>query len=69
MYSPEKVCKIVAVCCMLHNVAVRRHIPIPPQDEAQPQQPMEDEQADGGDGSGEDEAEDVRQDLIATYFS
>ncbi|KAJ1149196.1 hypothetical protein NDU88_002011 [Pleurodeles waltl] len=26
-YSPEKVCKIVVLCCMLHNLALRRHVP------------------------------------------
>ncbi|XP_069098324.1 putative nuclease HARBI1 [Pleurodeles waltl] len=27
-YSPQKVCQIVLACCMLHNVALRRNIPL-----------------------------------------
>ncbi|KAJ1192451.1 hypothetical protein NDU88_001758, partial [Pleurodeles waltl] len=26
-YSPEKICQIVVACNMLHNLALRRHVP------------------------------------------
>ena len=69
MYSPVKVCRIAAVCCMLHNVAVRKNIPVPEDNVGQAQPPVAAEEADDGDGSGDEDVDDVRQDLIGTYFS
>ncbi|KAJ1204244.1 hypothetical protein NDU88_008025 [Pleurodeles waltl] len=28
MYSPKKVCHIIVACCMLHNLALRRQVPL-----------------------------------------
>lgn len=44
LYAPEKVCKIILACCVLHNLAMMHGIPPPPgteplhirEDDAQP---------------------------------
>ncbi|KAJ1165222.1 hypothetical protein NDU88_005650 [Pleurodeles waltl] len=33
-YSPKKVCQTVVACCMLHNLALRRHVPFLQEEEA-----------------------------------
>ena len=69
MYSPPKVCKIIVACCMLHNLALQHNIPVigDDGDHGGP----EDEESDGPSdaGSGDDEAVDMRQELIAGYFT
>lgn len=30
LYHPRKVCKIIRTCVVLHNLAVRRGVPLPP---------------------------------------
>ncbi|KAJ1082769.1 hypothetical protein NDU88_002934 [Pleurodeles waltl] len=32
-YSPEKVCQVVVACCMLHNPALRMHVPFRQEEE------------------------------------
>lgn len=29
LYAPEKVCKIIMACCVLHNISIKRGLPIP----------------------------------------
>ncbi|CAL9690972.1 unnamed protein product [Knipowitschia caucasica] len=31
LYKPEKVCRIIMACCVLHNIAMKRGVPLPPQ--------------------------------------
>ncbi|KAJ1180441.1 hypothetical protein NDU88_005662 [Pleurodeles waltl] len=33
-HSPKKVCQIIVACCMLHNLALRRHVPFLQEEEA-----------------------------------
>ena len=67
-YTPEKVCKIVVACCIVHNIAIRHGIPLedmePPEDIA----PAEDiafppQQYDMAEGRR------LRQEIIGRYFS
>ncbi|KAK6319506.1 putative nuclease HARBI1 [Coregonus clupeaformis] len=30
LYEPEKVCRIIMACCVLHNIAMKRGVPLPP---------------------------------------
>nr|XP_033809117.1 putative nuclease HARBI1 [Geotrypetes seraphini] len=39
LYRPEKVAQIFVACCMLHNLAVRKHQPLPDLPQQQLQQP------------------------------
>ncbi|KAJ8353226.1 hypothetical protein SKAU_G00207930 [Synaphobranchus kaupii] len=32
-YSPERVCRIIMACAILHNICKRRNIPPPPEDD------------------------------------
>ena len=42
LYAPEKVCKIIMACCVLHNIAITHGIPVraeaapQPEEDAQP---------------------------------
>ncbi|XP_069482248.1 putative nuclease HARBI1 [Ambystoma mexicanum] len=70
IYGPEKVGKIVLVCAMLHNMCIRRNVPLPPDMD---QIPPEDEEEDGEDAAyrpeqNVPEGRAVRQSLIAQYF-
>lgn len=29
LYAPEKVCKIILACCVLHNIAMKQGLPLP----------------------------------------
>ncbi|TWW56343.1 putative nuclease HARBI1, partial [Takifugu flavidus] len=29
-YKPERVCRIIMACCVLHNIAMKRCVPLPP---------------------------------------
>ncbi|TWW78197.1 putative nuclease HARBI1 [Takifugu flavidus] len=31
LYKPEKVCRIIMACCVLHNITMKRGVPLPPQ--------------------------------------
>ncbi|XP_069077575.1 putative nuclease HARBI1 [Pleurodeles waltl] len=68
LYNPQKVCQIIVVCCMLHNLALRHHIPLLDAEEG-----VAVLLADEGDmGSDEEEnyedAADSRAELIRQYF-
>ncbi|KAJ1175851.1 hypothetical protein NDU88_001136 [Pleurodeles waltl] len=59
-YSPEKVCQIVVTCCMVHNLALRRHVPFL-QEEETGNAPMAAVDAeDSQDEEAEDEDDDNR---------
>ncbi|KAJ1150652.1 hypothetical protein NDU88_003442 [Pleurodeles waltl] len=45
LYSPEMVCKIILTCVILHNICVRRNIPLL---EPEPQMPEKEEEEDAG---------------------
>lgn len=38
LLSPEKVCRVTVVCCMLHNMATERRLPVPVMEENSQQQ-------------------------------
>ncbi|KAJ1198079.1 hypothetical protein NDU88_001923 [Pleurodeles waltl] len=44
LYSPEMVCKIILTCAILHNICIRRNIPLL---EPEPHMPEEEEEEDG----------------------
>ena len=69
LYSPVKVCHITVACCMLHNVAVRRNIPVPADDRDHAYPPEGVADVPSEDGSSDDEADDMRQELIGCYFT
>ncbi|KAJ1127263.1 hypothetical protein NDU88_005666 [Pleurodeles waltl] len=45
LYSPEMVCKIILTCAILHNICIKRNIPLL---EPEPHMPEEEEEEDGG---------------------
>ncbi|KAJ1162290.1 hypothetical protein NDU88_002758 [Pleurodeles waltl] len=45
LYSPEMVCKIILSCAILHNICIRRNIPLL---EPEPHMPEEEEEEEGG---------------------
>ncbi|XP_063064940.1 putative nuclease HARBI1 [Engraulis encrasicolus] len=64
LVTPGKVCRMTTVCCMLHNMAVRRRLPmpvVPPQDPQDPDMDEPDEQPVG-------RAVEVRQQIVDQYF-
>ena len=70
LYSPVKMCSITVTCCMLHNVAVRKNIPLPADDGDQAYPPEGYHDVPNEDGSSDDEtADDLRQELISCYFT
>ncbi|TWW54060.1 putative nuclease HARBI1 [Takifugu flavidus] len=60
LYKPEKVCGIIMACCVLHNIAMKRGVPLPPQP-----QPREDVRPDAMMGPDCRHAVHVRAQLIA----
>ena len=36
LYAPEKVCRIILACCVLHNLGMAHGVPTPPGAEPQP---------------------------------
>ena len=54
---------------MLHDVSVRRNIPLPADDGDQAYPPEDFPEVPGDDGSSEDEADDLRRKLITRYFT
>ena len=69
LYSPGKVCRIIAAYCTLHNLALQRNIPLPDDEGDQAEPPGEDVEEGHGEDSGDEEGGDIHQDLINTYFS
>ena len=49
-FSPEKVCKIILACAVLHNIAVDFQEPDVGEPQQQAQDMLQDRQVDGGDG-------------------
>ncbi|XP_069483827.1 putative nuclease HARBI1 [Ambystoma mexicanum] len=67
LYSHEKVAKITMACVMLHNMCIRRNMPLPPDMELLPPDDDEGEEEDVA-GHHAEEGRAVRQSLIAQYF-
>ncbi|KAJ1173855.1 hypothetical protein NDU88_005680 [Pleurodeles waltl] len=65
-YSPKKVCQIVVACCMLHNLALRRHVPFLQEEETGDAPVAAVEPVDSEDEEAEDE--DKRTTVIRQYF-
>ena len=69
LYSPGKVCYKTIVCCMLHNLALRRDIPIIDDEAQQYEPPAEDVEDAHGEDSGDEEGHDIHQEIITNCFS
>ncbi|KAJ1170101.1 hypothetical protein NDU88_001982 [Pleurodeles waltl] len=67
-YSPKKVCQIIVVCCMLHNLALRCHVPFLQEEEAGDVRVAAVDHVDSEDEEAEDEDEDNRTEVIRQYF-
>ncbi|KAJ1117408.1 hypothetical protein NDU88_005608 [Pleurodeles waltl] len=67
-YSPKKVCQIIEVCCMLHNLALCRQVPFLQEDEAGDGHVAAVDPVDREDEEAEDEDEDNRSTIIRHYF-
>ncbi|KAJ1166676.1 hypothetical protein NDU88_007073 [Pleurodeles waltl] len=67
-YSPKKVCQIIVACCMLHNLALRRHVPFLQEEEAGDGRVAAVDAVDSEDEEAEDEDEDNRSATIHQYF-
>ncbi|XP_069075316.1 putative nuclease HARBI1 [Pleurodeles waltl] len=68
LYNPQKVCQIIVACCMLHNLALRRHIPL--LDAKEGVAVLVADEGDMGTDEKEDDedAADSRAELIRHYF-
>ncbi|KAJ1175580.1 hypothetical protein NDU88_000867 [Pleurodeles waltl] len=71
LYSPEMVCRIILTCAILHNICVKRNIPLLQPD---PDMPEDDEEEDAGlqqEGEQPNTAAGVRrrQQLVNNFFS
>ncbi|XP_071477601.1 putative nuclease HARBI1 [Diadema antillarum] len=64
-YSPERVCKIILSCCVLHNMCVNRQLPLPDGLVVQPHDPDQHEQPVAHHHGGGD----ARNRVIQTFFS
>ncbi|KAJ1213113.1 hypothetical protein NDU88_000752 [Pleurodeles waltl] len=67
-YSPKKVCQIIVAFCMLHNLALRRHMPFLQEEEAGDGRVAAGEPVDSEDEEAEDEDEYNRTAVIRQYF-
>ncbi|KAJ1189050.1 hypothetical protein NDU88_005801 [Pleurodeles waltl] len=73
LYSPEMVCKIILICAILHNICVRRNIPLY---EPDPQMPAEEEEEEEEDAVHEHEGDHPstaaglrrRQHIVQNFF-
>ncbi|KAJ1218527.1 hypothetical protein NDU88_006105 [Pleurodeles waltl] len=60
----KKVCQIVVACCMLHDLALRRHVPLLQEEEAEDTRVPAVDPVDSEDEEEEDEDEDNRTYVI-----
>ncbi|KAJ1139699.1 hypothetical protein NDU88_006066 [Pleurodeles waltl] len=67
-YSPEKLCQIVVACCMLHNLAIRRHVPFLLEEGTGDAPGAAVDPEDNEDEEAEDEDVDNRTSVICQYF-
>ncbi|KAJ1131295.1 hypothetical protein NDU88_009633 [Pleurodeles waltl] len=67
-YSPKKVCQIIVVCCMLHNLALRCQVPSLQKDEPGDGCVAAVEPVDSDEEEAEEEDVDNRTTLIQQYF-
>ncbi|KAJ1189809.1 hypothetical protein NDU88_006551 [Pleurodeles waltl] len=67
-YSPKKVCQIIVACCMLQNLALRRHVPFLQEEEAGDACVAAVDAVDSEDEEAEDKDEDNRTAEIRQYF-
>ncbi|KAJ1199306.1 hypothetical protein NDU88_003143 [Pleurodeles waltl] len=67
-YSPKKACQIVVACCMLHNLALRRHVPFLQEEETGDHPMAAVDPEDREDEEAEDEDVDNRTSVIRQYF-
>ncbi|KAJ1145998.1 hypothetical protein NDU88_012280 [Pleurodeles waltl] len=67
-YSPKKVCQIIVTCCMLHNLALRHHVPFLLEDELGDDLVAAVEPVDSEKEEAEEEDIDNRTNIIMQYF-
>ncbi|KAJ1198004.1 hypothetical protein NDU88_001848 [Pleurodeles waltl] len=67
-YSPKKVCQIIVVCCMLHNLALRRQVPFLQEDGPEGGLVAAVEPVDSEGEEAEEEDIDNRNTVIQQYF-
>ncbi|KAJ1152363.1 hypothetical protein NDU88_005138 [Pleurodeles waltl] len=67
-YSPKKVCQIIVAYCMLHNLAVRRQVPLLQEDEPDVGLVPAVEPVDSEEEEAEEEDIDNRNNIIMQYF-
>ncbi|XP_069063310.1 putative nuclease HARBI1 [Pleurodeles waltl] len=67
LYRPVKVSHIIVACCMLHNLALRHHIPLLDAEEGEAV-PVADEEGVRSDEENGEDAADSRVELIQQYF-
>ncbi|KAJ1144098.1 hypothetical protein NDU88_010400 [Pleurodeles waltl] len=67
-YSPKKVCQIIAACCMLHNLALRRQVPFLQEDDPCDVLVAAVEPVDSEEEEAEEEDVDNRTNIIMQYF-
>ncbi|KAJ1151555.1 hypothetical protein NDU88_004335 [Pleurodeles waltl] len=67
-YSPKKVCQFIVACCMLHNLALRRHVPFLQEDGPDGGVVAAVEPVDSDEEEAEEEDIDNRDSVIQQYF-
>ncbi|KAJ1090679.1 hypothetical protein NDU88_003808 [Pleurodeles waltl] len=67
-YSPKKVCQMIIACCMLHNLALRQHVPFLQEDEPGNGFVAAVEPVDSEEEEAEEEDVDNRINIIHQYF-
>ncbi|XP_069059640.1 putative nuclease HARBI1 [Pleurodeles waltl] len=67
LYNPQKLCQIIVACCMLHNLSLRRYIPLLDAEEGVAV-PVADEGEMGIDEEDDEDAADSRAEMIGHYL-
>ncbi|KAJ1157946.1 hypothetical protein NDU88_010643 [Pleurodeles waltl] len=67
-YAPKKVCQIIVAYCMLHNLALRRHVPFLQENGPDGGVVAALEPVDSEDEEAEEEDIDNRNSVILQYF-